>query len=517
MSRRHSRRAAAVVLLLPFVAVACEGRNRTGGFSIDELRVVSVEPADGAAGVAPDAQVLLGFSQPVRELPAGALVVDDGGGPVPGSAEPLVDGVFWRWTPATGLPRGARVEVRVPAGLTSERGAVLAPGFASSFTVREAAAVAAYDLPGAARGALAWPNGRRVALVDQRVFELTATGPVERFVALQPDARPWGDGGFVDVASAAGSGPGGPKVLVRGDLAGARDEVAMPPGAVLVSDVDPRGDVVVATAAAPWRFWRLLADAVQFEELVPASTWLGLCPCAVLDQDGASSIGFVDGATGRLAVARYPAGSVVPQVFDLPVRTPATSFTFGVGDDGRGLMVWLDGSGEVFGARFDPAAGLAQVRLGARSPDLVATTLAFGRVAGSGSAVVTFDVYPTASNPAFRTLALRVEPDGKAGEVETWLRHASPSPSQPSPKSGFSPRRGELVLGQVVPDGTGLTLLRSRPGEALDQPRAVYAVSQPGRTVHRFAFAHDDLGRAVLVVTEAVGGSPVGTRAVVLE
>ena len=111
----------------------------------------------------------------------------------------------------------------------------------------------------------------------------------------------------------------------------------------------------------------------------------------------------------------------------------------------------------------------------------------------------------------------RLEPDGWATEAADYEpQHLSAQ--RPTTMHAVSRGRGELWVVYNTKDRTSLLLKRCRPYASLESERLIYEVSQPGNVIDSFAFAFDDLGRAVLAVNELAPGSIApGARVLVLD
>lgn len=116
-------------------------RDLTLYLDTDPLAVTVVDPADGAAGVAPSAQVAVSFSEPVD--PASVTVANAflgaGNAILPADIAVSPDGLTATLAPTSGLPSGTTVDVTVTTGVTDAAGIPLLAPFASRFTTAGAA------------------------------------------------------------------------------------------------------------------------------------------------------------------------------------------------------------------------------------------------------------------------------------------------------------------------------------------------------------------------------------------
>lgn len=92
------------------------------------VRVLRVDPRDGATGVFRDAPVVASLSHPMQasSVTAEAFAVEDDGGAVPGRTALSPDGHFVIWRAERLLVPGVAHRVRV-AGLRDVRGRTMAP------------------------------------------------------------------------------------------------------------------------------------------------------------------------------------------------------------------------------------------------------------------------------------------------------------------------------------------------------------------------------------------------------
>jgi len=104
------------------------GGTEAGSGGNGPLRVVRVDPGDGATGVFRDVPVVLRLSHPadVQTLSLETLRVEDEEGPVPGRPRVSPDGYVVIWSPDRLLAPGVRHRVWV-AGLRDARGRELEP------------------------------------------------------------------------------------------------------------------------------------------------------------------------------------------------------------------------------------------------------------------------------------------------------------------------------------------------------------------------------------------------------
>ena len=103
--------------------------------ALDPPTVVRFRPRGGTEGVDPSAALSVRFDTPMDPAAASSFTASIDDRPLDGTAEWAEDGTVLVFTPATSLPYGARVTLRVEAGAGSVAGAELAVERAISFTV----------------------------------------------------------------------------------------------------------------------------------------------------------------------------------------------------------------------------------------------------------------------------------------------------------------------------------------------------------------------------------------------
>ena len=513
--------------LAAVVLTACSNRRSAQpapdpGTVTATSNVLATVPADGASDVEPDFELLIELANPFEGEPAEGFCVREAGRAAPGQFT-LHDGnrqVRWR-SPAP-LPRGAVLELeeRVDGGMRR----------VATFAVRDARPVAVHEVPGLdAVAAFSWPNGRRALLTkSNQLFEVAATRLVERFVTPPINAFTYGDGRFgwteydVDLDR---------MVYVTTDLLGDARRVAIP-GDRFVADVNSAGDAVVFVPADVGQpsdrgIWTLSAQGSEWQwrgPLALAGAYLRQ-PC--IDEAGVVSYGYV--TDGRWRQLRYLPGNLVPEQYERDGVTVQGDPQIGMAPNGDGLLAWVTeaspGQRELRLARFAAGVGFAQLRDVAASWSVYPTGPLAGSAAvrevvtgATGSAVVfTEFVAGGTPEPTGARQFLRLEPDGWTTEAADYEpQHLSAQ--RPTTMHAVSRGRGELWVVYNTKDRTSLLLKRCRPYASLESERLIYEVSQPGNVIDSFAFAFDDLGRAVLAVNELAPGSIApGARVLVLD
>ncbi|MFN3242792.1 MAG: hypothetical protein ACE37K_14920 [Planctomycetota bacterium] len=486
------------VLLAAATFAACSNGGGANAPFATTPTILRTEPADGAADVEPTAEVRIEVALPIGGSPNGDVTVGDGVNQLPGTFV-LVGGGTWRWVPQNQLPRGSTVEI-----------ASRTQGPVARFAVREAATLRSYDLAGVTvERVMVWPNGRSAVCADQRWFEVTATGTVERSTNLRPDALPFGDGRAVQVEYDPVATE---QWLVRTGLDGERDRVLMPATSGPI-DLNTRGDVVTFTrenTVLPGQggFWVLGADGLAFDR-IPYVTIYG--PTPRIADDGAVSGAW--GEPGKLRFVRFAAGSQVPLEFEEAGLTPQPRWD--VAADGSGWLLWTvrdDPRWILRGRRFEPETGLGDaVDLVVWEPGPGFTFLGIEavRTGVAGSTVVELNV--SGIGNAYRQF-VRLERDGwvsipNAFSATTFER-----------KLLQSPVRAETWGLLRSADGRELAFQRSRPRAQSELDRLLYRIPEPMQTIGEFHGGLDDAGRAI--VAFAIGGLGVNqqvTRVVVLE
>jgi len=149
-----------------------------------DLSVVTVQPADGATEVAPDAAIVVQFSYPMAPLGT------KGGEPNPLRIEPTLEGQgrwlttsIYLFRPDGGLPAGVRFQVTVPKGITDTAGSPLASDYSWSFSTK---APAVAKVSPEANTKYVGPDSDIRVTFDQPVDHRSAE---ERFSLAGPDGR----------------------------------------------------------------------------------------------------------------------------------------------------------------------------------------------------------------------------------------------------------------------------------------------------------------------------------------
>jgi len=450
--------------------------------------VVGTLPGDGAVDVGPDAQVFVTFSEPVRGIPAGDLVVADGGGPLPGALQPTGDGLVWRWTGERELPRGGELDVVVTT--TAGTSAV------ASFTVREAVERPPIEVPGVVvTGVASWPNGRSVVICGLQVFEVVGDQAVARILQMPALGAPipFGESGYVYAKYDGLVG-----TLVRGDLDGDAETIAMPTDATRIA-ANARGDVValvlgVNTQPEEQGLTRLRAGETEWQLAGSLPDTFG-DPC--IDGDGNVMIGFVKDEKPQLV--RFELGDPTPQTFTIEPDAPATTASFGVGEDGVGVLTWLERAPgattvRLRAARFLPKVGLQPIAGEATAMANAQLRLLTTMTARNGSTLVVLRQYDTTGG--YGDSLLRIERDGWFGSLEAI------GPDLIGGEAFAAPSRSRGAWWRLQRVGSDLVMRRSRPGAPLDPARVVYTHSQLQSDFLRVRHSVDDSGRALIAVNE---------------
>ena len=471
------------ILSLQAILVCCGG----GG-----VGVVATSPANGAIDVEPTSSVTVTFVQPEQALGNSEVWVDDGGGPLPGAWTSSGDFRQWTWTPDQELPRGGVLQVRKPAGVIA------------TFTVRELRDEVIYEFPSeVASGALAWPNGRRVAFMGSRVIEVSRVQAVQRSVPLTLDSVPFGDGRFIrfdfDAQQQA-------LICVRASLDGADERIACPANSIW-HEINQRGDVAllvpsnVGTSVA-WGVWRLPFTATAFElagNLILAES---LIRGFAIDESAAI---YVAHYTAGLTVSRFQGSNLAGEHYTRN-SLPVDAYCFFAGD-GMGVCAHNSASGPEL-VRFLPGQGFQSIYLGTRAAWSAGAPrgVPVGRMARNGSLHVEFarnTVNPPGQNnqTSWSSYSLRVERDGRSTQVDN---------------GGFL--AAGALLGVVTPSrGESWKLAwqdwefycrRSRASSPVFELRALHD-ARPFPVPQTRFFAHDDSGRAVIAYSASGNGRVV--------
>jgi len=506
LTPRPSKWAFGAIVVVLGVAAACSGSG--GGPSVPTVStptVLTTSPPDGAVEVEPTAEVLLDIALPEGGSPIGDMTVHDGGNRLDGELVPL-GGIRWRWQPVGQLPRGNTLEIRSKS-----------QGRVASFTVREANSERRYELPGlVGRRVYVWPNGRAAIATDDRWFEITDDGLVERFVQMPSNIGAYGDGQAVFYEDDPANGV---RWCVRSGLDGERDRTLAPPtGAGF--DVNARGDfvqLVYGNHPVPSErgLWVLRNDSSVWELAGPTEVGFPQVSWAWphIEDSGAVSI-VSEGLEPELR--RFVPGNLVPEVTRLPLGLSYTWTTHEA--DGSGWVLWVEANdfdpSVLFGARYTPGVGLGdKVPLYTWPDHFVLPLLAFEPPAISargGSAVVRVGVrrltfgLPIITGTDF--VYLRVEADGWTSEP---VFYSGQLPSM----TGFVSMQARAELLTASAFGWG----RSRPGQETVQIDDPIGPVDPLWTLMQQPVA-DDSGRLFAVYTEALPGGPVtATHIVVIE
>ena len=505
------------------VALAACGGRRSSAPPPAAPTIVATDPADGATDVDPATVVTLTLA-PGPALQADEVVVSDGGNRLPGTVAQVGTTTTWTWTPAFELPRGCHIDI-----------ATALQGTVASFTVRDIAAAATFDLFGEeVVAAFSWSNGRRaVRTASARVFELTPAGPVELFIDLPADARTFGDGGYI-----ADRLDMGMRYCVRGNLGGTFDQVLTPLG-FPIGEHNSNGDVVVFVPdvlliAPPQRgLWRLMRNEVAFVMAGPLSVG-PVADVPSIDPDGTVSLAYLTANGMRLS--RFAPADLAGTHFDLAAGAGGSQPHFDCAADGRGVLAYTDyeppqqtgGLGRIVvrAVRFDPASGFALlsaelrswptglVTVPEQSPFQRVDSVVVGELGSAcvvlahGAAVLGISGWQTTTNHE----EVRVEPDDRVAEVVPTITTNSVATTWGA--ESRSPMRAELWAIDALSVPGSLQLTRSRPDGVAES--TIYEVT-PGRDIGGWCFAFDDSNRAVVAAAEYVQGVLAGSRIVLVE
>ncbi len=518
----------ALPVALPLaVAAACSGNHGTApAATVPAFEVVGFQPADGSVEVDPGADVRITFSELVAGLTVADFTVGDRSGAFAGTLSATPDGRTWSWRPFRELPRGGRIEVRLPAGLVSGTGARLPGARAAAFTIREAAAPVEHGLglvqPGAI-GALAWPLGTRAVGNGDTLFELDRLSVTPWPVPLVGESI-----GFVSAATGfAALGRQGYSgfvlELARGEPGNTTlATLGVPPCAYGRSELvaSPRGDLAV--------YWYGLLPNQSLEGVwvsrVNSASWTavalpaaGTYPLRHLAVDGQGNVfvGFVNGLNGRLMLQRHATATGQSEVFD--VAELPDSFSMAAAANGDARLVWRE-SLSVQGTevlvrktrRYQRGVGLLPAVELHRGGNWIDHSFA---MASSGAAVVV-GREPTGGGVE-RLWLQRIEVDGSFAAPEL-LREG---PALAVSSLAISPR-GEAWFGFVQPDAVNrdaLVLVRSRPGADLDPARTLFTADDPTLRLRKPSVAVDESGRGVVAFTVGQSGAPESLRALVID
>jgi len=476
--------------------------------------IAVIEPVDGATDVEPSVPITIVLSSDSTELLPSDVVVTDGGNVLPGTLAQVGTSLEWRWTPTQELPRRATINVTVAAQ-------------SASFTVRDHVLEAEFTLPGQAVDfAVSWPNGRRVIVTQQRrCFEVTSTGLIERFVAIDRRVWPYGDGDFITEERIANN------FCVRGNLDGSVERTQIPLN-MLVGDVNANGDVVVhvpITVGTPsdWGLWRLMRGDLNFSF---AGTTIGEYvwdePC--IQADGTVALAYSQ--DNRVRLSHFAVGDVVGVHDELSIN--GSFVRYDAAADGRGVLALLYADMTSSGlietvvkvARYEPGAGLTML---SEAADSWTTGLGNGQANplgiiegvyvgefGSAAVVVERGFYSVFQLPGTAptlivnstSWGIRVEPDdsvsppvgimSKLGPASTWGRvQATPQRAEVwGLTSGIDPRLLLMARSRPADIDVGVAYKRPTHWEAFDA----------------WCVSFDDSGRVVLAVTDGVD-DPVTT------
>lgn len=474
--------------------------------------VIATSPADGAVEVEPSTAITIVLSPESGALGPADVKVSDGGNLLPGTLIQIGTSPEWQWAPDYELPRRSTISVAIRSEVMS------------SFAVRDYAQEAVLELPGEEVGfSLSWPNGRRALITASgRFFEVTSTGLLERFVAVQPGARAYGDGDFICERTEAGV-----HYCVRGNLDGTIDRVPTPFNEE-IGDNNQNGDVVVlvpTTVGTPsdWGLWRLMRSDLQFS-IAGSAIPEFVTDVPSIQPDGTVSLAYM--FANRLRLSLFRVGSLVGEHHELP---DATVGHFDAGEDGRGVLAYGVSEPGAPGmtdrlvvrvARYEPGAGLTVLPTEAHSWPITlpnATVITFWGIdavhvgeLGSACIVMGHGYRSSFGLPGMgvqqtifkQTEVVRVEPDDSLSPVVA-VMDAFLAPRQ----SGFvhvTPQRAELWAMNNTYDFSRLVLARSRPSE--DEGSIAYKVDPFGPPFGSWCFSVDDSGRAVLALTEGPDG-----------
>lgn len=514
------------LLMFGVLGTACHHSRGGSPPPLVTVTVVATVPGNGATDVEPDAVVTVSLANASQTLLADDLIVRDGGNRLPGTVARVGATADWTWTPDIQLPRGASVTLG-----TAQQGVL------ATFGVREAGAGVEYELPGEqVASTVCWSNGRRaVRTRSGRVFEVMATGLVERFVAMPAGARSFGDGSFVGEVDDLGV-----HHCVRGNLDGTLDRVPTPLG-VAIGEHNDAGDVVAFVPAslgvtAEQGLWRLMHTSVAWDLAGP------LVLDDVRDRPSIGDQGVVALAyrlPGLVRVSRFAVGDLAGQHDDLAIDTTEIQYDFG--PDGRGVLALgvpevAPPGGEdrlvVRAARHEPGVGLQllpqELQSWITSISSIPESLPFSRVddvqvGDYGSAAIVLArgatsiiLAPGETNTFYEVV--RLEPDGAVGGVTPLpmvLESLDPAAARFG-GVGVTPRRAEVWGVSSIEAPNGVLWSRSRPdATAL---RGIYDFAVGIRVYGDWDFAADDSGRAVLAIDEFdLLGTLLGSRVIAID
>lgn len=455
---------------------ACNG---SGSSTATVLPVQSTFPVDGATEVEPRRSVSITFARPTTTPTSADIWFDDGAGPLPGKWAVFGDNAVWLWTPSEEFSRGAVIQVRQPNVVVA------------TFRIRELQDEAVYEFPAEQpSGALAWPNGRRVAFVGSRILEVNQTEVVERFAPLTTESLVYGDGEFItfDFDTALQQ-----LTCIRGSLDGAQQYVACPAN-TWIRAINDRGDIAllvptdVGTAPA-WGVWRLRVDGVAFEPagqlLTPSANVIGI------DIDEAESI-YVAHVSTSVGISRFQPGGQEQEHHSSELQPGGVHF--GCAGDGMCILAKPNTSSAIQWQHYQPGQGFEVTRT-AFSRTLVGGVSFQAFTARSGSTLMRHvefvnPPFPGAP-PSFLERAFRIERDNQALQIALG---ADPNDA--------TRRRGEWW--DFRWNSTTLRGDRKRPGsqtsETLDLHDYASLVVTCPRTV-----VCDDSGRMIIAYTDASG------------
>lgn len=376
-------------------------------------------------------------------------------------------------------------------------------------------------LPGeVAAGAFAWPNGRRAVLTASgRVFEVTAAGLVERFIALTPAASPYGDGDFIDEQL-----DGGVLYCVRGNLDGSVDRVPTPYG-VSIGEHNERGDVVAfvpSTAAPPPNpgLWRLLRTDSSLA-LAGSLTLSSAIDVPSIESNATVTLAYPESGVVRLS--RFVVGDLGGEHHGL---TPyggdvyLGNVHYDAGADGRGVLAFLvrqpaTQSDFVQVARFAPGIGLRFLSVVVRRWPVVSgasASVEAVHVGDLGSACVAFTrAHSDKGTGGSTSEVVRVEQDDRLTAPWEFMTFTTNQGRSSISIAHRSPFRAEQWAVVVPYQATTMSLTRSRPDTNVG--RQAYRLAAAPFALH---FAFDDSGRAVVAYSDRVAWVPTPTTRVLV-
>jgi hypothetical protein len=486
--------------------------------------ITSTDPPDGALGVAPSATIRFVLAAGGAVLNASDLVVTDGGNTLPGTLRRVDDSHVWEWTPTYELPRGCEIQV----GRIQESAASNALQILATFTVRDSSVAQEFELADEApEFSLSWPNGRSaIVTASGNVFEVTPTGLLQRFAAVMPGARAYGDGDFICEEDV-----GAIHFCVRGNLDGTSTRVATPFGAA-IGGSNANGDVVAHVTAdvgvpSDWGLWRWMrgdpgfafAGSV-FSESLPDTPSIQL--------NGIVSLAYPLG--NRVRLSRFGVGDVVGEHHELVLEGGCAHFDSA--DDGRGLLaftVYTPATAtavprvSVHVARYEPITGLTMFPTEIAGWDQLlpsASVSVFQRIddvrvgdLGSGCVLLadgSTQIGSSGSN-TFHDV-VRVEPDDRVADKLMYMLTIGQQPMERS-LAQISPARAEVWSMSDFWEPARTWWLRSRPGDV--RLSVLYKNGPLINPVGPWCFSFDDSGRGLLALSEGSVDNP-STRIVVV-